>query len=73
MPITHNRSFLEKAAGLEDNLKRAAGEVTHFASTEIEFGLMKKMNDGLDRFFAQLREAAEPQPARSRATPLVAI
>jgi signal transduction histidine kinase len=63
--LTHNRAFLDKAVGLQDSLKQAAADVTHFASTEFEFGIMKKMNDGLNRFLAQLREATKSKSAGS--------
>jgi signal transduction histidine kinase len=71
--ITRNRSFLEKAMGLEDNLKRAAAEVTHFASTEFEFGLTKTMNEGISRFLVLLRDVAKPQRADSNAKAPAAI
>ena len=41
-------------------VEQAAGQVTHFASTDFEFGIVAKMNDGLKRFFKQLHEVNEP-------------
>jgi two-component system sensor histidine kinase HydH len=61
--ISGDRSFLKKAVGLQGNVERAAAEVTHFASTDFEFGIMRKMNDGLSRYLRQLHDAAAPNPA----------
>ena len=43
MRYPRDRSFLNKAAGSQrERRTRAAGEVTHFASTEYEFGIVDR-------------------------------
>ena len=58
--IAHDREFLDRAMAQQGAVEQAAGQVTHFASTDFEFGIVAKMNDGLKRFFKQLHEVNEP-------------
>ncbi len=57
--IAHDRAFLERALAQQGGVEQAAAQVTHFASTDYEFGIVAKMNAGLKRFFKQLHEADE--------------
>jgi signal transduction histidine kinase len=58
--IAHDHAILDRALAQQADVEQAAGQVTHFASTEYEFGIVGKLNDGLNRFFNQLHELAAP-------------
>ncbi len=53
-----NRRYLTAAVALQAEVERQAKDVTHFASTDYEFGLCSKLNAGLDRFAKRLNEVA---------------
>ncbi len=63
MNISHDRAYLDRALAQQHNVEQAAGQVTHFASTDYEFGIVGKMNDGLKRFFKQVHDVAELRAA----------
>jgi two-component system, NtrC family, sensor histidine kinase HydH len=66
--ISHDRAYLDRALAQQHDVEQAAGQVTHFASTEYEYGIVGKMNDGLKRFFKQLHELPAPAAGAAGAT-----
>jgi signal transduction histidine kinase len=58
--IAHDHAILDRALAQQADVEQAAAQVTHFASTDYEFGIVGKMNDGLKLFFKQLHELAAP-------------
>ncbi|HEV3418584.1 MAG TPA: ATP-binding protein [Pirellulales bacterium] len=67
--ISTDRSFIGKAVAMQKDVERAAADVTRFASTATEYGIVAKMNDGLRRYFGQLRELAQNVSAASAPPP----
>lgn len=67
--ISRDVADLRQALRLEPAIKQAAAEVTRFASTEYEYGIVGKMNEGLKRFFSRLHESADPLIAEKAAPP----
>ena len=68
--ISSDRSYLTHAVELEDAVEQARLDVAHYASTDYEFGLVAKINDGLKEFFAQLRDLSA-RPAADDIRPAV--
>ncbi len=58
--ISQDVFHLKNAIKLQPVVELAAAEVTRFASTDYEYGIVAKMNHGLARFFAGLHEFADP-------------
>jgi two-component system sensor histidine kinase HydH len=55
---SNNRRYLTAAVALQTEVDRQAKDVTHFASTDYEFGLCNQLNAGLERFSKRLNELA---------------
>ena len=54
--ISSDRAYLNRAVQLEKDVEQARSDVAHYASTETEFALVAKINDGLKEFFAKLHD-----------------
>ncbi len=68
--ISSDRSYLVHAVELEDAVEQARLDVAQYASSDYEFGVVAKINDGLKEFFGQLRDLSA-RPAADDIRPAV--
>jgi two-component system sensor histidine kinase HydH len=54
--ISSDRAYLAHAVQLQTEVEQARADVEKYASTKIEYGLVAQINEGLKKFFSQLRE-----------------